>query len=51
MDSEEFFTKFLKLTNGTQLLGEPYASTAYDSIWAASLVLNKTLQDMQNKGI
>ena len=51
IDGQEFNKIFAERSNYSDWFGIDFAPSSYDSIWAAALALNKTVQKMKDKGI
>ena len=47
---DEFWDSYGKRINSSGLVGTDYAPPCYDSVWAAALALNKTVDKMKQKG-
>ncbi|ELT87738.1 hypothetical protein CAPTEDRAFT_22448, partial [Capitella teleta] len=50
IDSEDFKRIFNQRSNYSDWTGKDFGPAAYDSIWAAALALNRTIDKMENHG-
>lgn len=50
INTKEFAEEFARRSNYSNFFASNFGPAAYDSVWAAALTLNKTIEKMQLKG-